>query len=337
MQASAAWSAPALESVGRGSSQRDGTTLSLRYWVVSAGVMGAAAGVPWAWALAGLLPAVVFGVLAAAQALVQWTLLSRAAMRSDQARLPWTWWVASTVWGIACGALVAYWLGDFDSYTWLDHHTAHCFRLRAPPPDTLPQDPRDFFALPGTHWERAILLFVACPLGVATFTTASLVGGLRARWLFDRYRFEAGGHRAWFRIATACAVASALWSIANEAPAWPAQRPGRDICNPEVGWIALVGYLVAWWGYRKAQRQHDASSPSDAIARSSATNSFARAATRRLRWAIIIAGALSVIQALRTSYVIGDKLIGHFDCRCEKRLSSSTSIQPLDALPRIGR
>jgi hypothetical protein len=293
----------------------------LRYWVVSAGILGAAAGMPWAWVLAGLLPAIAFGLLAAAQALVQWALWFRRDLRSDRAPLRWTSWVASTVWGIACGALVAYWFGDFSSDTWMDRHTLQCFRLGNPPPDPLTTG--NFITLTG-NWDRALLLFVTCPLGVAAFTTASLVGAFRARWL-GRYRFEAGGHRAWFRIATVCVVASALWSIANETPAWPDQKLGRDICNPEVGWIALLGYLVAWWGYRKAQRQHDASSPSNATAQSFATNSPAHAAARRLRWATMIAGTLSIVQALRTSYVIGDKLVEHYNCRCEKRLSSPTS------------
>jgi hypothetical protein len=243
------------------------------------------------------LPALLFGALGALQALLQIKLWPRTAGVRG--------WLAAAFWGIGWGSLVPFWFGGPDSYTWLDRHTLQCFSLFAPVRlDPVPAT-GDWISLPG-NYERLIRIFVACPAGVVAFGVAALALQQRVRWARE-FRGDAGRHELWFRLATVCVVSSALWSLSNEMPAWPSQPFGRQACNPELGSVAIAGFLVAAWGYRKAfmsQRMHLPNAP----------------ASPRLRAAVILTALLLAGQSFRSAFITYGELRRPVECGCQKRL-----------------
>jgi hypothetical protein len=201
-----------------------------RYWVLSSAIAGFAAGIPWAWVLAGLLPAFIFAVAAALSARAQWS----KPGASDR------WWAHPATAG-ACGALVGATVGGMDSYTWPDRELIHCFTL-AGSGDDLP-------------WGRMACVALTAAAGFATFGAVGLVVRRNARrWAYARFE-PASLVRSLSAGATLCLAASLAWSLTNECllPNVWIFLP-RDVCNPDLGPVAVVGYLSASAGFAAALR-----------------------------------------------------------------------------------
>jgi hypothetical protein len=214
-----------------------------RYWMLSAAVAGFAAGIPWAWVLAGLLPAFIFAIVAALSARAQWS----KPGASDR------WWAHPVTAG-ACGALVGATVGGLFSYTWPDPELFRCFSLQATPVLSAVEK-KYAFDMAADPWDYQIRWVAgAAGAGLITFGVVGLVVRRNARrWAY--------GHcepvtlvRSLSAGATLSLAASFAWSLTNEwlLPNWPAFL--RDDCNPDLGPIAVVGYLSASAGFAAALR-----------------------------------------------------------------------------------
>jgi hypothetical protein len=195
------------------------------YWVLSSAIAGFAAGIPWAWVLAGLLPAFIFAVIAALSARAQWS----KPGASDR------WWAHPATAG-ACGALVGATVGGLFSYTWPDRALFDCFTLAAVDADGYP-------------WTHLVFVALTAAAGFVTFGAVGLVVRRNARrWAYAHVE-RASLARSVSAGATLCLAASFAWSLTNEwlLPHWPGFS--RDVCNPDLGPVAVVGYLGSSAGF----------------------------------------------------------------------------------------
>jgi hypothetical protein len=199
------------------------------YWVASGALLGIAAGTPWAWSLSGLLPAAVFGIAASILAAVLW--------RRPDVR-------GSVLLACVFGALVGSTLGRLGSFTWPGANALDCFTLTGGEDD-----------LVGWGWK---VLIVGGPgiTGLITFGVVARVLRRRARWLV-RPVAAAGDDEGllWFAWAKLVLYASLFWSSANEC-LWPTWYGFiRNVCHPDVGPIAIVGYAFSVVGFVMARRR----------------------------------------------------------------------------------
>jgi hypothetical protein len=93
----------------------------------------------------------------------------------------------------------------------------------------------------------AVVLLATCA-GLVSFLAVTAWMLLRD-WWWARVRKDRDGEALLsLRGAAACFVASLAWSAANETIAMSFDSP-RDVCYPDIGWIAAVGYGAAAVGF----------------------------------------------------------------------------------------
>jgi hypothetical protein len=193
-------------------------------WIASALFLGATAGLPFAWLLTGVLPAMILGSTAGGFAAAQ---IARLRGRTGgAARSGWRVWLAIAVTGAAIGAGVAVLFGRIGSNTWLT--PPGCFTLKGAAIDFFGSDLTASMALGGAA--TGALGSAACALFLHARARAFTGQPAAGRWL------EVSG--------LACLLAAGLWSVANES--LNVQTFGsRQPCNPDIGVVALGGYLLA--------------------------------------------------------------------------------------------
>jgi hypothetical protein len=201
------------------------------YWVIVAAIVGFAAGIPWAWMLYGILPAMAFSVISAAYAVVSW----RAPRAWSGGRAAVGTLVAAFGWGGATGAVVSLTFGRVGSYTWLDLPARDCFHLHG--------EPVIFF---GDNIANTLSAGL-CTAGFVMFGSVACWLRGRASW---RARWTGAGAATnfWIVEAAVCLLASLGWSLANETIGGKFDSK-RDICNPDVGIFAIAGYAVSALGF----------------------------------------------------------------------------------------
>jgi hypothetical protein len=89
----------------------------------------------------------------------------------------------------------------------------------------------------------AALFLVTCA-GLVSFLVVTLWMLLRDWWWARARKNRDGEAMLCLHGAAACFVASLAWSGANETIGLSYDTP-RDVCNPDIGWIAAVGYGAA--------------------------------------------------------------------------------------------
>jgi hypothetical protein len=93
-----------------------------------------------------------------------------------------------------------------------------------------------------------VLLLLATCAGLVSFLVVTLWMLLRDWWWARARKDRDGEAMLCLHGAAACFVASLAWSGANETIGLSYDSP-RDVCDPDIGWIAAVGYGAAAVGF----------------------------------------------------------------------------------------